>query len=230
MDRALRLVVVEDQPIMRRGLVTVLELEPGFQVVGQAATGQDGVRLARETRPDVVLMDLQLPGLNGVEATRQIVAERLARVLILTTFDTEDFVLDGIGAGAAGYVLKDVEADVLCRIVRRVAQGDEFVQPEVAMKYLRRLAAGPAGRAAPPPGAALTPRELEVLRLLAEGKSNREIGERLFIAESTVKTHVNAILGKLRVANRTAAAVVARPWLLAHDAWPRPGSAPPDPA
>lgn len=190
---------------MRRGLRTVLDLEPGFIVVGEAPDGRQAIEQARRLRPEVVLMDLQLPVLDGVAATRAIVQERLSRVLILTTFDTEDYVLDGIRAGAAGYLLKDVDAGELCGVIRRVAAGDSFVQPSVAAKYLRQLAS--AQHADPEP---LTSRELDVLRLLAHGEPNRAIAEALHITESTVKSHVNSILGKLRVPNRTSAAVKAQ--------------------
>jgi DNA-binding NarL/FixJ family response regulator len=205
LEHPIRLLIAEDQPLMRRGLRTVLDLEPGFVVVGEAPDGREAVEQARRLRPEVVLMDLQLPVLDGVAATRAIVQERLSRVLILTTFDTEDYVLDGIRAGAAGYLLKDVDAGELCAVIRRVAAGESFVQPSVAAKYLRQLAG--AQHADPDP---LTPRELDVLRLLARGESNRAIAETLHITESTVKSHVNSILGKLQVPNRTSAAVKAQ--------------------
>jgi len=205
----LRVLIAEDQPLMRRGLRTVLELEPGFEVVGEAATGEQAVRQAHALTPDVVLMDVQMPGLNGVEATRQITGSGLtARVLILTTFDDEDYVLDGIRAGAAGYLLKDVRAEELCDVIRRVATGERFIQPQVAAIYLRRV----AERAAEPPSDALTPRETEVVQLLAQGKTNREISEALDLSTSTVKNHVNSILSKLRVRNRTEAALKAQAW------------------
>jgi DNA-binding NarL/FixJ family response regulator len=205
----LRVLIAEDQPLMRRGLRTVLELEPGFEVVGEAATGEQAVRQAHALTPDVVLMDVQMPGLNGVEATRQITGSGLtARVLILTTFDDEDYVLDGIRAGAAGYLLKDVRAEELCDVIRRVATGERFIQPQVAAIYLRRV----AERAAEPPSDALTPRETEVVQLLARGKTNREISEALDLSTSTVKNHVNSILSKLRVRNRTEAALKAQAW------------------
>lgn len=203
-----RLLVVDDHPIMRRGLVMVLDLEPGFQVVGQAANGTEAVEQARALQPDVVLLDVQLPGMDGVEATRQIVAGGWGKVLILTTFDTEDYVLEGIRAGASGYVLKDVEAEELCEVIRRIARGEAFVQPAVAAKYLRRLAAQQG--AAADPREDLSPREQEVLALIAQGKSNREIAQQLYLAESTVKNHVVSILSKLQVPNRTAAAWKAR--------------------
>jgi len=214
-DREIRLLVVEDQPIMRRGLVTVLDLEPGFHVVGEADRGDLAVTQARTLRPDVVLMDVQLPGgMDGVAATAQIIGQQLGRVLILTTFDTEDYVLDAIAAGAAGYVLKDVDAGQLCDVIRRIAQGEVFVQPSVAIKYLRKLSTMSPVRTMPDSeDHSLSPREMEVLRLLGQGLSNREIAQTLYIAESTVKNHVNAILSKLRVSNRTSAAWKARRWL-----------------
>jgi DNA-binding NarL/FixJ family response regulator len=205
-DTLIRLLIAEDQSLMRRGLHTVLDYEPGFAVVGEARDGAEAVAEAARLRPDVVLMDLRLPVQDGVQATRAIVGQGLARVLILTTFDTEEYVLEGIRAGAAGYLLKDVEADELCAVIRRIAAGEAFVQPSVAAKYLRELAEA-HGRTAPEP---LTPRELDVLRLLATGVNNRDIAAALNIAESTVKNHVNSILAKLQVANRTAAALKAR--------------------
>ena len=209
MDTGVRLLVAEDQPLMRRGLRTVLDLEPGFTMVGEAADGTQALAQTRELHPDVVLMDLQLPVLDGVEATREIVREGLARVLILTTFDTEDYVLEAIRAGAYGYLLKDVDAGELCRVIRQVDAGEAFVQPSVAAKYLRLLAQGPRHSEVE----LLTPRELDVLRLLARGESNREIADGLHISESTVKNHVNSILGKLQVPNRTAAALRAQGFL-----------------
>ncbi len=208
----IRLLIAEDQPLMRRGLRTVLDLEPGFGVVGEAADGRQAVVQARLLRPDVILMDLQLPVQDGVQATREIIQEGLGRVLILTTFDTEDYVLDAIRAGAAGYLLKDVDASELCQVIRRIAAGEAFVQPSVAAKYLRQIAL-----ARRPEVEELTPRELDVLRLLARGASNREIADGLFISESTVKNHVNSILGKLQVPNRTRAALRAQEFLPPED-------------
>ncbi len=208
MKEPIRLLIAEDQPLMRRGLRTVLDLEPGFQVVGEAPDGVEAVAQARRLRPDLVLMDLQLPQQDGVQATREIIQAGLGRVLILTTFDTEDYVLDAIRAGAAGYLLKDVDAAELCQVIRRIAAGEVFVQPSVAAKYLRQIA-----QAKRPDVEELTPRELDVLRLLARGASNREIAEGLYISESTVKNHVNSILGKLQVPNRTRAALRAQEFL-----------------
>lgn len=206
MDDDIRVLIAEDQPLMRKGLGTVIGLEPGMRVVGEARDGLEAVAAAGRLRPHVVLMDLKLPVMDGVEATRAIVQAGDARVLVLTTFDTEDFVLDAIRAGAAGYLLKDVEAGELCDVIRRIASGEVFVQPSVAARYLRYIATGKGERSAEP----LTEREREVLGELAQGRSNREIAERLHIAESTVKNHIQSVLGKLQVANRTAAALRAR--------------------
>ncbi len=203
----IRILIAEDQPLMRRGLKTVLEFEPGLEVVGEAANGSEALERVAELRPDVVLMDVQMPGLNGVEATRQLVRAHLGcRVLILTTFDTEDYVLDAVRAGAAGYLLKDVQAEELCDVIRAVARGEVFIQPSVAAKYLRLL----AEKQREPVEETLSNRELEVLRELAEGQSNKEIARLLGISESTVKNHVNSILAKLRVKNRTEAALKAK--------------------
>ena len=202
----IRLLLAEDQPLMRRGLRAVLESEADLTVVAEAGSGAEAVTLALEHRPDVILMDVQMPEMTGVAATQQLAAHALARrVLILTTFDREDYVLDALRAGAAGYLLKDVDADELIRVIRLIAAGEGFIQPSVAAKYLRLLAARPAE-----PGEPLTPRELEVLGLLAEGESNKRIAGRLGITESTVKNHVNNVLAKLQVRNRTEAALRAR--------------------
>ncbi|MFC4456378.1 response regulator transcription factor [Deinococcus sonorensis] len=202
----IRLLIAEDQPLMRRGLRTVLETEDDFTVVAEAGTGAQAVELVRAAQPDVVLMDVQMPELSGVDATRLLAAEGLAgRVLILTTFDREDYVLDALRAGAAGYLLKDVDADELARVIRLIARGESFIQPAVAAKYLRLLTQRPAEPQEP-----LTARELEVLNLLAAGASNKRIAASLAIAESTVKNHVNNILAKLQVRNRTEAALKAR--------------------
>jgi len=183
----------------------VLETEDDFTVVAEAGTGVQAVELARTVRPDVILMDVQMPEMSGVDATRELAAEALAnRVLILTTFDREDYVLAALRAGAAGYLLKDVDADELSRVIRLIARGESFIQPAVAAKYLRMLSQRPAEPPEP-----LTARELDVLNLLAAGESNKRIAATLGIAESTVKNHVNNVLAKLQVRNRTEAALKA---------------------
>ncbi len=200
------LLLIEDQTLMRQGLRTLLELEPGMSVIGEAADGESGVRQALALRPDVVLMDVQMPGLNGVEATAAICAAwPAARVIILTTFDRDDYVFQAIRAGAMGYLLKDAPADELMRTIRRVHSGEAFIQPEIASRTLRELLRPQQGPLEP-----LSDREREVLVLLAQGASNKEIAERLVISEGTVKNHVSAILGKLQAENRTQAAEIAR--------------------
>lgn len=226
----IRIVLCEDQTLMREGLRTVLELEPGFQVVGEAADGAEGVRLAEEARPDIVLMDVQMPRQNGVEATAAITARGLpCRVVILTTFDYEDYVFDAIKAGAVGYLLKDTPASELATTIRRVYAGESFIQPKVATKLLmefgRRGTLGASLTGVAPGGGMgasagvtgeggdfsdLSQREVDVLRLLAQGASNRDIAEQLVLAEGTVKNHVSNILAKLHAANRTQAANLAR--------------------
>ena len=203
---ALSLLLIEDQTLMRQGLRTLLDLEPGMHVVGEAADGANGVRLALELRPDVVLMDVQMPGLNGVEATAALCAAwPAARVVILTTFDRDDYVFQAIRAGAMGYLLKDAPAEDLLRTIRRVAAGEAFIQPEIASRTLRELL-----RPKETPLEPLSDREREVLVLLAQGASNRDIADRLVISEGTVKNHVSSILGKLQAENRTQAAELAR--------------------
>lgn len=220
----IRILLCEDQTLMRQGLRTVLDLEPGFRVVGEAADGAEGVRLATQLQPDIILMDIQMPVQNGVQATAAITARGLsARVIILTTFDYEDYVFDAIKAGAVGYLLKDTPASELAETIRGVHAGESFIQPKVATKLLmefgrRGVEASGApraeGREPHPPAAeapeGLSQREVDVLRLLAQGASNRDIAERLVLAEGTVKNHVSSILMKLHAANRTQAANLAR--------------------
>ena len=205
------LLLIEDQTLMRQGLRMLLDLEPGMSVIGEAADGESGVRLALEKRPDVVLMDVQMPGISGVEATAALCAAwPAARVIILTTFDRDDYVFQAIRAGALGYLLKDAPAEELIRTIRRVHGGEAFIQPEIASRTLRELL-----RPQQSPLEPLSDREREVLLLLAQGASNREIADRLFITEGTVKNHVSNVLGKLQAENRTHAAEIARRYGLA---------------
>ncbi len=203
--------IVEDQTLMRQGLKTILDLEPGMKVTGEAQDGEDAIRQILTLRPDVVLMDIQLPKLNGLEATEAICATwPEAKVIILTTFGRDDYVFQGIRAGAMGFLLKDTPADTLLETIRRVQAGEPFIQPEIASRALRELL-GPQARQIEP----LTDREQQVLDLLAQGYSNREIAEQLFLTEGTVKNHVSNILGKLQAENRTQAADIARRYGLA---------------
>lgn len=202
----LKILLVEDQTLMRQGLKTILNLEPGMRVIAEAEDGAAGLRMALELRPDIVLMDVQMPGMSGVEATQAICAAwPQARVIILTTFDREDYVYQGIRAGAVGFLLKDTPAEELVATIRRVHAGEPFIQPEIASRMLRELVQPQASPLEP-----LTEREREVLVLLAQGLSNKAIAERLVLTEGTVKNHVSNILGKLQAENRTQAAEIAR--------------------
>lgn len=219
MTGTIRILISEDQMLMRQGLHTVLELEPGFQVVAEAANGEEAIERYNELQqqgkgPDVVLMDIQMPVKNGVQATAAITtAHPGARVIILTTFDYEDYVFEAIKAGAMGYLLKDVPAEELTSTIRKVYAGEPFIQPKVASKLLVEFGRKGRTTANQPTGSVdeeLSTREIEVLKLLAAGASNREIADKLVLAEGTVKNHVSNILSKLHAENRTHAAKLAR--------------------
>ena len=204
--KPIRIVLAEDQTLMRQGLKTLLELEPDLKVVGEAEDGRAAVKLGLQLRPDIVLMDVQMPQMNGVEATAALCgAWAGAKVIILTTFDRDDYVFQGVRAGALGYLLKDLPAPKLYETIRRVDAGEVFIQPEIASRTLR-AALHPAGDLIEP----LSDREQEVLVMLAQGVPNKEIADKLHLAEGTVKNHVSNILGKLQVQNRTQAADLAR--------------------
>jgi two-component system response regulator DegU len=206
----IRLLLCEDQTLMRQGLRTILTLEPGFEVVAEAANGREAVLQAQRHRPDVVLMDVQMPELSGIEATAEI--RRLApasRIVILTTFDVDQYVIDGLRAGAAGYLLKDAPADELARTIRRVHAGESVIQPDVAARVLVDISRrSPAGASMPVD--VLSERERDVLRLLAAGNTNRAIADRLSLTEGTVKNYVSSILDKLQASNRTQAVLAAK--------------------
>jgi DNA-binding NarL/FixJ family response regulator len=211
---AVRIVVVDDQEVVRAAFGALLETQPDFAVIGTAADGAAAVRLCREQRPDVVLMDVRMPIMDGIEATREIVAAEGGdgpRILVLTTFDLDEYVYDALGAGASGFLLKDVTAERLFDAVRVVAAGEALLAPTVTRRLIAEFARlRPRPRsAATPPLRRLTPREIEVLRLIAEGLSNPEIAARLVVGEETVKTHVSRMLNKLGLRDRTQAVVVA---------------------
>jgi DNA-binding NarL/FixJ family response regulator len=204
--KSIRILLAEDQTLMRQGLKTILDLEPGFRVAGEAEDGQSAVKLALQLRPDIILMDVQMPQLNGVEATAAICrAWPEAKIIILTTFDRDDYVFQGVRAGARGYLLKDLPASKLIETIRCVQAGETFIQPEIASRALRSALHTPGEFAEP-----LSEREREILVVLAQGVPNKEIADRLHLAEGTVKNHVSNILGKLQVQNRTQAADLAR--------------------
>lgn len=203
----IRILLAEDQTLLRQGLRTILDLEPGLAVVGEAADGEEAVQQAIRLQPDIVLMDVQMPRRNGVEATALISAAcPQTHVIVLTTFDYEEYVFDAVKAGAVGYMLKDVPAPELIDTIRRVHAGESFIQPQVASKLLAEF----GRRSSQPADEELTERERDVLGLLVGGASNREIATTLYLAEGTVKNHVSNILAKLHAANRTQAVALAR--------------------
>jgi DNA-binding NarL/FixJ family response regulator len=204
-------VVADDQALVRGGFRLILQTQPDIEVVGEAADGREAVARTREQRPDVVLMDIRMPGMDGLEATRRLMTtQNPPRVLMLTTFDLDEYVYDALRAGASGFLLKDVRPEQLADAVRAVAAGDTLLAPAITRRlveqYLRR----------PPPGARtplglgeLTDRELDVLRLVARGRSNQQIADTLFLGESTVKTHLTHLFAKLGLRDRAQAVVLA---------------------
>jgi DNA-binding NarL/FixJ family response regulator len=208
----IRVVVADDQQIVRAGFAALLDTRDDIEVVGTAADGEEAVRVCREQRPDVVLMDIRMPAMDGIEATRRLGedGEHAPKVIVLTTFDLDEYVYDALGAGASGFLLKDVTAETLFDAVRVVAAGEALLDPSVTRRLVSEFARlRPTLPPRPDALQELTPRELEVLRLVAEGMSNGEIAERLVVSDETVKTHVSRVLSKLHLRDRTQAVVVA---------------------
>jgi len=227
MMQPIRVVFADDHPVVRRGLVMIVDIEDDIEVVGEAENGEQAISLAHQLQPDVILMDLQMPVLGGVDATRRIRAELPhIKIIILTTFADDEHIYEGVAAGARGYLLKDAPPDDLIEAIRAAYQGKSLIDPGVAAKILERfsslvnqpftpvtkpLSPTPTKPISPPNPTMvkLTPRELEVLHLLAQGARNKQIAEKLIIAPRTVKVHVGNILGKLGVSNRTEAVAAA---------------------
>lgn len=206
-----RVVIADDQHLVRAGFRMILTTQSGIDVVGEAATGEEAVDVTIDTVPDVVLMDIRMPGIDGIEATRRILADertRQVRVLILTTFDLDEYVYDALQAGASGFLLKDVPPEQLAQAAQMVGAGDALLAPTITRRLIEEFAASRARRPAPQLDQ-LSSREAEVFRLVARGLSNREIATELFVGETTVKTHVTRILTKLDLRDRIQVVVLA---------------------
>jgi len=208
-DAPLRVLLVDDQALVRSGFALILSVEGDIEVVGEASDGEQAVVKAAALRPDVVLMDVQMPTMDGVTATRVIVEAGHGRVIMLTTFDRDDYLFDALRAGASGFLLKNADADDLVEAVRAVGRGHALLAPEVTRRVIARFAGQQQAHYRPDLVSALTERELEVLELVAGGLSNAEIARRLFLGEATVKTHVSRVLAKLDLRDRVQAVVFA---------------------
>ncbi len=207
MTQPIRILIADDHAIVREGLRALIETEPGMDLVGEASDGVEAVQMARRLKPEVILLDLLMPRKDGLAAIAEIQQDRPeARILVLTSFAEDEKVFPAIKAGARGYLLKDTSPQALLQAIRDVYRGESSLHPTIARKLLEEIHQPPD---LPPSTDPLTEREVDVLRLVAQGLSNQEIGDRLFIAERTVRTHVSSILGKLHLANRTQAALYA---------------------
>jgi DNA-binding NarL/FixJ family response regulator len=208
----IRVVIADDQALMRSGLRLILDAQPDIEVIGEAVDGHDALAQCREHHPDVVLMDIRMPRLDGLEATRRLgqAGAPPPRVVILTTFDLDDYVYDALRAGATGFLLKTAPPEQLADGIRAAHAGDALLAPEITRRMIERFVSRPRpGTATPPELGDLTPRELEVLTLMAEGLSNAEIAARLVLGDTTIKSHVNHILTKLRLRDRVQAVILA---------------------
>jgi DNA-binding NarL/FixJ family response regulator len=212
----IRVLLADDQALVREGFRALIDREPDMEVVGEAADGGEVVRIAQSLTPDVVLMDIRMPGVDGLEATRELIADTgdLPRVLILTTFGEDDYVYEALRSGASGFLLKDVRQAQLTAAIRTVAEGDTLLAPAITRRLIEHFCRRPSPRTRAASGTldALTSRELETFRLIARGFSNAEIGDRLFLSESTAKTHVGRVLSKLGARDRIQAVVLAYEW------------------
>ena len=209
----IKVLIADDQALVRTGFRMILEAEDDIEVTGEATDGLEAITAAQSERPDVILMDVRMPNMNGIEATRKLVDKDDVdpiRVLILTTFDLDEYVYDALRAGASGFLLKDAPPEELVQAVRVVARGEGLIAPSITKRLIEEIAQRPAQQVAPPEALrSLTQRELEVLQLVARGLSNQEIAQELFVSETTVKTHVGRVLMKLEVRDRVQAVVLA---------------------
>lgn len=206
----IRVLIADDQLLVRTGFRVILNAEPDIEVIGEASDGREAIEAATTLRPDVVLMDIRMPNVDGIDATRRITAGKdAARVLILTTFDIDEYVYAALRAGAGGFLLKDARADELLQAIRVLAAGDALLAPSITRRLIEDFAQRPPPCEHPPQLSELTPRELEVLRLIARGKSNSEIARQFVIGDATVKTHVARIFSKLHLHDRAQAVIAA---------------------
>ena len=211
--KSIRILIVDDQALFRESLHALLNLQDHFEVVAEAASGEEALRLVEKLHPDIVLMDVRMPGMDGVECTRRLHLENAGcRVIMLTTFDDDEYVFEALRDGAAGYLLKDAPAEKLYEAIHGAARGESFLQPSITAKVLAEFSRLAKDRRPHPDGTTepLTPREREILCWIASGATNREIAAHLFITEGTVKNHITDILAKLAVSDRTQAAMKAR--------------------
>jgi DNA-binding NarL/FixJ family response regulator len=225
---ALRVLIADDETIVRDGLRAIVDLEPDLEVIGEAGDGAEAVELARRLEPDVALIDIRMPRMDGLEATRRLVAlPRPPRVLVLTTFDRNEYVYEAMKSGASGFLLKDVRSGQLTDAIRRVVEGDTLIAPAITRRLVEEFCRRPSALASRQKELIdLTPREVEVLTLIGRGLSNGDIARTLFVAETTVKTHVARILSKLRLRDRAQAVVVAYETGLVQPGDPGPAAEP----